>query len=171
MIYQKTGCPYPSKNRYYQNFEFMFVFSKNTPKSTNIISDRENIYSGYTVNRPKSGNRQIDGSIRQKGCDKKGVERKVKDFGVRYNIWRISHADKSRSLHPATFPLQLSQDHVISWSNEGDLICDPFMGSGTTGVACMNTNRRFIGIEKEKQYFDIAQKRIEDATKQGKIWK
>lgn len=171
MIYQKTGCPYPSKNRYYQNFEFMFVFSKNTPKSTNIISDRENIYSGYTVNRPKSGNRQIDGSIRQKGCDKKGVERKVKDFGVRYNIWRISHVDKSRSLHPATFPLQLSQDHVISWSNEGDLICDPFMGSGTTGVACMNTNRRFIGIEKEKQYFDIAQKRIEDATKQGKIWK
>ena len=64
------------------------------------------------------------------------------------------------------FPLKLAEDQVISWSNENDIILDPFMGSGTTGVACINTNRRFIGIEKEEKYFNIAKERIEEAEKE-----
>ena len=66
-------------------------------------------------------------------------------------------------IHPAVFPVQLAQDHIISWSNPDDIILDPFMGSGTTGVACVNTNRNFIGIEKVGKYFEIAEKRIKDA--------
>jgi DNA modification methylase len=65
---------------------------------------------------------------------------------------------------PATvaqaLPGQLANDHIISWSNSGDTVLDPFMGSGTTGVACLNTGRDFIGIELDQGYFDIAQKRI-----------
>ena len=67
------------------------------------------------------------------------------------------------------FPEQLANDHIISWSNEGDTILDPFMGSGTTGVACKNLGRNFIGIEKDDKYFEIAKARIEDSTKQLKL--
>jgi site-specific DNA-methyltransferase (adenine-specific) len=63
--------------------------------------------------------------------------------------------------HPAPFPYQLAHDHIISWSNEGDTVLDPFMGSGTTGVACKNLNRNFIGIELDEKYFEIAKQRIE----------
>ena len=61
------------------------------------------------------------------------------------------------------FPEALAQDHVISWSNEGDTVLDPFMGSGTTGVVCKNLSRHFIGIELDEGYFEIAKKRIDDA--------
>lgn len=66
--------------------------------------------------------------------------------------------------HPAVFPLQLARDHIISWSNEEDTVLDCFMGSGSTGVACVNTNRNFIGIELDEHYFQIAKQRIENAT-------
>ena len=68
--------------------------------------------------------------------------------------------------HPAQFPEQLAHDHIISWSNENDTILDPFMGSGTTGVACVNTNRNFIGIELDKNYFNMAKERI-NSTEQS----
>ena len=73
--------------------------------------------------------------------------------------------------HPAMFPEKLASDHIISWSNEGDAILDPFMGSGTTGVACVNTNRNFIGIEKDPQYFEIAKERIAEAERQKNVKK
>lgn len=58
--------------------------------------------------------------------------------------------------HPAVFPETLARDHIISWSGEGDTVLDPFMGSGTTGVACVNAGRKFTGIELDQGYFDIA---------------
>ena len=69
--------------------------------------------------------------------------------------------------HPAQFPEQLAHDHIISWSNENDTILDPFMGSGTTGVACIDLNRDFIGIELDEGYFKIAKDRIQEAQSQG----
>ena len=66
-------------------------------------------------------------------------------------------------LHPAPFPEQLAQDHIISWSSEGDIVLDPFMGSGTTAIACINTNRNYIGFELDKHYCDIANERIQKA--------
>ena len=71
--------------------------------------------------------------------------------------------DNRKRFHPAQFPENLVKDHIVSWSNMGDTVLDCFMGSGTTGVACVNTGRKFIGIELDKQYFEIAEKRIEEA--------
>ena len=95
-------------------------------------------------------------------------ERGVKIFGnyhtkFTYYIDKVNTEDKKKYKHPTIKPLELIKRHIINSSNEGDTILDCFMGSGTTGVACMNTNRKFIGIELDKNYFDIASKRIEEA--------
>ena len=71
-------------------------------------------------------------------------------------------SNKNRK-HPAVFPEQLANDHIISWSNEADTVLDCFMGSGTTGKMAVLNNRNFIGIELDKGYFDIAEKRINEA--------
>lgn len=163
MIYQKSGCPFPEFNRYYPNFEYMFVFSKNKPKTFNPIIDRKNIHFGASLDRLKHA-RQKDGSLKQSSCY--GKKKQIKEFGVRYNIWQYSNApmngtkDKIAYKHPATFPEQLAHDHIISWSNKGDTVLDCFMGSGTTGKMAKQLNRDFIGIEISQEYLDIAKERI-----------
>ena len=72
---------------------------------------------------------------------------------------------KNKTKHPAVFPEQLVIDHILSWSNEGDIVLDPFMGSGTTALACMKTNRKYIGIELNKEYVDLAEERIKHLNK------
>ena len=67
--------------------------------------------------------------------------------------------------HPAMFPEKLVSDHIISWSNEGDTVFDPFLGSGTTGKMSLLNNRNFIGIEKDEKYFEIAKERIAEAER------
>ena len=153
MIWEKTGNGCLGSNKYYgQNFEYMFIFSKGMPKTTNLICDREN--------KVKSGNVKVNGGLDKTG---KGKDRIVerKPFGKRNNIWRFD--TQKNSDHPAPFPEQLAKDHIISWSNEGDVILDPFAGSGTTGIACLNTNRNYILMEKEEKYFEIIKKRIAEA--------
>ena len=65
----------------------------------------------------------------------------------------------SKTGHPAVFPLQLAIDQVVTWSNQGDIVLDPFMGSGTTGLACIQNDRQFIGIEISDKYVQIAKER------------
>jgi site-specific DNA-methyltransferase (adenine-specific) len=144
--------------RYAPVFEYMFVLSKGRPKSFNPIKDKTNKHAGSVMTGTK---RQANGSF--KPMSGSGVK-KVSEFGQRFNVWEMV-AEKSRknTKHPAVFPLPLAQDHIISWSNEGDTILDPFMGSGTTGVAAKNLNRDFIGIELDETYFGIAKQRIEAA--------
>ena len=152
MIWEKTGngC-LGSQNAYGQVFEYMFVFSKSKIKTHNLIKDREN--------KIKSGTVKVNASL----VDGKGYSRVVerKPFGKRNNIWRINQQQKSE--HPAPFPEQLANDHIVSWSNEGDAVLDPFMGSGTTAIACINTNRNYIGFELDKHYCEIANERIQKA--------
>jgi len=152
MIWEKTGngC-LGSQNAYGQVFEYMFVFSKSKIKTHNLIKDREN--------KIKSGTVKVNASL----VDGKGYSRVVerKPFGKRNNIWRINQQQKSE--HPAPFPEQLANDHIVSWSNEGDAVLDPFMGSGTTAIACINTGRNYIGFELDEQYCDIANERIRKA--------
>lgn len=93
---------------------------------------------------------------------KKQKSKTVKEYGARLNIWDISPNKNNKTGHPAVFPLQLVRDHILTWSNEGDLVLDPFMGSGTTGIACLETNRDFIGIEIDEKYFGIAKDLIEN---------
>ena len=95
-------------------------------------------------------------------------EKGVKIYGeyktkFKYYIDKVNKSDKKKYKHPSCKPIPLLKRHIINSSNENDIILDCFMGSGSTGVACMNTNRKFIGIELDKNYFDIASKRIEEA--------
>lgn len=87
----------------------------------------------------------------------------IKKLGTRFNYWLIYNQKRGpENKHPAVFPEKLAHDHIISWSNENDTVLDCFMGSGTTGVVCKNTNRKFIGIELDKGYYNIAKERIGD---------
>jgi site-specific DNA-methyltransferase (adenine-specific) len=75
------------------------------------------------------------------------------------NLWNIKRGRKIHKSHGATFPLELAAKVVENFSAAGDTIIDPFMGTGTTGVACNNLGRNFIGIEIDKAYFDVAKNR------------
>ena len=128
MIYQKNGAAYPAgknSNRYSNIFEYMFVFSKGKPKTKNLIKDKPNKWAGSST-FGESTNRQKDGSLKSSG------KRVVGEFGYRDNIWQINNgkgfgSDDIAIKHPAIFPEQLAQDHILSWSNEGDVVLDPFM--------------------------------------------
>lgn len=159
MIYLKAGFGAPgSAKSYYQLFEYMFVFSKGAPKTTNLIEDKKNRYAGET--------RTVH--IRQKdGTTKKDATAVFKEFGRRGNVWRYAAGylagtpDKIAYEHPATFPEALARDHILSWSNEGDIVYDPFMGSGTVAKMAMENDREWIGSEISSEYCEIIKKRLE----------
>lgn len=162
MIYKKTGCPFPETNRYYPIFEYMFVLSKGKPKTTNLIKDRNNIYAGAKVAR-KSHARQVDGSVKENSAFRNEPDRKLKNVGVRFNIWEITssrNANSGSGNHPAIFPEKLAEDHILSWSNEGDIVLDPMAGSGTTLKMAKKNNRNYIGIEVSPEYVEIINKRL-----------
>ena len=150
MIWEKTGR-LPTQDRYYAIFEYMFVFSKGKPKSMNFICDHKNAQSGQV--------RQKDRTINKgKRVAGEGVF-VTKEFSRRPNIWKI-HNMGNKSGHPAIFPEQLATDHILSWSNEGDLVYDPFIGSGTTALAAIKNKRNWIGSEISSDYTEIANERI-----------
>lgn len=141
------------KSRYGQVFEYMFVFTKGNVKTFNPIKDRPNKSFG----RVKSGNvRQKDGNTKSISS----IGKQINEFGQRFNVWKIDAEMKRNIKHPAMFPEQLANDHIISWSNEGDLIYDPFMGSGTTAKMAILNNRNYIGSELSAEYVKVAEKRI-----------
>ena len=156
MIWEKTGMM-PTQDRYYAIFEYMFVFSKQKPKSMNFICDHKTV-NGGRIQQKDTG-----------GCHRNAQGRRTKVDGFfarqyfrrRTNIWRM-HIGKNTTIHPAIFPLQLAKDHIMTWSNEGDTVLDPFMGSGTAGVAAVVLNREFVGIEIAAEYLEIAKHRIQN---------
>ena len=164
MIYQKDACPFPETNRYYPMFEYMFVFSKGKPKTVNLIADKPNKRYGEKV--ASSTQRQPDGKTVKVSANKTDPTRTVKKYGVRGNVWQYSPGynkstkDKYAYKHPAIFPEQLAEDHIISWSNPGDIVLDPFLGSGTTAKMALLNNRNFIGFEISEEYCEIAEQRI-----------
>jgi DNA modification methylase len=158
MIWEKANFSNPSSNRYHQIFEYMFVFSKGKPKTFNPILDVKNKWGTCWG---KNTHRQKDGSLVEQR------KPKAREYGMRKNIWRMNTVgqdmmNKGKPPHPAMFPEQLVKDHITTWSNKGDTVLDPFMGSGTTGRVAKEMNRNFIGIEISKSYFDIATSRIND---------
>lgn len=143
MIYEKNSPAYPANragNRYTQIFEFMFVFSKGKPQA-NLICDKANKWAGF---------KDFGGKLKNP----------VPEFSPRNNIWKYVTSFNGVK-HPAPFPLQLALDHITTWSNEGDVVYDPFMGSGTTAVAAIKLNRKWLGSEISQEYADIANERIE----------
>lgn len=160
MYWEKSTFSAPKPNVYHNVIEQMFIIAKQTPKTFNPIIDRRNKCENRLV---KPTQRYADGHT------EKRTEKKINKYGKRFNIWKITEEKQSHKIgHPAMFPLQLAKDHILSWSNENDTVLDPFMGSGTTGVACKNLNRNFIGIELDRNYFEIAKKRIE--SEQGGLF-
>ena len=161
MIYKKNGAPFPDKTRYDQVFEYMFVLSKGKPKTVNLIKDKKNKWAG-SKNFGTRTNRLKNGEIGTSSL----ADKEVNEFGVRYNIWEYktgfgySTTDKIAYEHPAIFPEKLAQDHILSWSNEREIVYDPFMGSGAVAKMCIKTNRNYVGSEISKKYCDIAEKRI-----------
>lgn len=153
MIWQKHNFSNPAKNRYHQIYDYMFIFSKGKPKTFNPIKDRPNVEAGKSP-RGRNTRRQRDGSFK---------ENKIKvntEFGMRYNIWRVK--TEMSPIHPAQFSEQIASDHIISWSNEGDLVYDPFMGSGTTAKMAILNNRNYIGSELSEEYYNLSINRIKN---------
>ena len=164
MIYEKNTSSFPAKrtgNRYTQIFEYMFVFCKDKIKTAHMICDKANKWAGHT-NWGKNTNRLKNGEL-QETSDIKPVP----DFSPRNNIWRynvgkgFNSSDKESHEHPAIFPEQLAEDHILSWSNEDDIILDPFSGSGTTCKMAKKNKRKFIGFDISEEYCKLAEKIIE----------
>ncbi len=155
MIYQKINYIPLTHNRYEQEFEYMFVLSKGSPKTFNPIKKRNKLANGkYNTSRP----RDYDGHSIRHNTNRDLV---YKQEGIKGNIFPyIVGAGSEKTNHPATFPKQLVSDHIISWSKPNDLILDPFLGSGTTCYCAKKLNRRSIGIEINEKYCEIAKQRL-----------
>ncbi len=165
MIYWKNAFPFPDQTRYAQVFEYMFIFSKGAPKTTNIIRVPTN-----KENRIKSKNsnfRKADGTTVPMEYETGKADRNSENIWIYEVGFSKTTTNKDAFAHPAMFPEKLAKDHVYSWSNPGDTIFDPFMGSGTTGFAALQLGRKFIGCEIEPKYFAIAEKRIRQTAQQA----
>lgn len=159
MIYKKESQPL-NHNRYEQKFEYMFVLSKFKP----------NIFNGI-VEKSKNFGQKRTGTMRQDGdhLTNRNAKGTIKKYKLKGNVWEYNVGGKrDDNRHPAPFPEQLANDHIISWSNENDLVYDCFMGSGTTAKACVQLNRNYIGSEISSEYCEIANKRLQQV--QGSLF-
>ena len=172
MIYAKNGPAYPATNKYYQIFEYMFVFSKGSPKTFNPLKDRPNRWA-YQKWSNKRTRRNKEGVLKDGGWSPNQGGK----FGVRFNIWEYnvghgySSSDKDAYEHPAIFPERLANDHIFSWSNQGDTVLDPLCGSGTVLKMAERLDRKWIGVEISEAYCQIAVKRIERERQQLKLFR
>lgn len=164
MIYEKENPMPQTGNRYHQCFEYMFVFSKGTPKTFNPITiptSRRGM--SYIKNRGK------DGSLIYRK-EQRTEETKIGNI-FSYKIGGgLSSKDKIAFQHPAIFPELLAADHIRSWSNEGDIVLDPFCGSCTTAKMALTLNRHYIGFEISDEYCKIIEKRLLPLKTQYKLF-
>ncbi|MCL2039895.1 MAG: site-specific DNA-methyltransferase [Bacteroidetes bacterium] len=156
MIYYKNNPMPQTGNRYHQHFEYMFCFSKGSPKTFNPIIEPTK-YQGLAnmKNRGQNGSLDYEKIERTK-------EKKVGNVFF-YSIGGgISTKDKVAYNHPAIFPEKLVYDQIVTWTNENDLVYDPFMGSGTTAKIAEVLNRKWFGSEISKEYCKIAEERLNE---------
>lgn len=151
MIWDKGCVTAPTESRYYATWEYTFVFSKGKPNTINLIEDRPNVSAGTKRTSLKN-------------CRKEEREYDGKDFitaprGRRFNVWTVNPTCPPNG-HPAVFPEDLARDHIRSWSKEGDVVLDPFNGSGTTTKMAREAGCHYIGIDVNQDYCDIARARL-----------
>ncbi len=155
MIYAKKNTPFMRSNAYTNGYEYMFVFSKGTPKTFNPIKE-QTVRSGLEM------------LVFNKGADGKNnkVLKTLNKEKTKSNIWYYAVGlggttnDKIAFEHPAVFPEKLAYDHIISWSNENDIVFDPMCGSGTTCKMALLNNRNYIGVDISEEYIKIAESRL-----------
>jgi site-specific DNA-methyltransferase (adenine-specific) len=168
MTYEKHNAPPTGNGRYYQAWEYMFVLSKGKPKTFNAIFEpRRNACNDKRTHRVKAFQRDVNGEMEKK-------EYTIRDNVPRRNVWSYlvgggnSAEEMSAHEHPAIFPISLAKDHITSWSNPGDVVLDPFAGSGTTLKAAKELGRQYIGIEINPDYVEIIKNRLkQDALELG----
>ena len=157
MIYQKKNTPFMRSNAYTNAYEMMFVMSKGKPKTFNALK----------MPTQRHGMEMLPHNKLADGINKKTLK-ELKREKTRTNIWSYAvglggtTSDRIAFQHPAVFPEKLALDHILSWSNPGDLVLDPMCGSGTTGKMALLKGRRFIGIDVSADYIDIARQRLAD---------
>ena len=155
MIYKKKNTPFMRSNAYTNCFEYMFVFSKGSPKTFNPIKEK-------TV---RNGKEMLVTNKKSDGINKKVLGQLNKEK-TKNNIWEYAVGlggttnDKIAFQHPATFPERLAEDHILSWSNENDVVFDPMCGSGTTCKMALLNNRNYIGCDISEEYVEISKQRI-----------
>lgn len=158
MIFKKAGSgPNIHHPRYGHCFEYAFCFSAGVPKTFNPVKKRKNNTAGkYDPPQTKT---QRNGELKAYAGN-----RIRPDESIECNIWEYVvgawNGDEGTGTHPAYFPEALARDHILSWSNEGDTVLDPFSGSGTTIKMARETGRRGIGIEINEEYCQIAVARL-----------
>lgn len=155
MIYEKKNTPFMRSNAYTNCYEFMFVFSKGSPNTFNPLKTK-------TIRQGKEklvANKKTDG-VNNKVWGELNAEKTLT------NIWQYavglggSTNDKIAFKHTAIFPEKLAKDHILSWTNEGDVVLDPMCGSGTTCKMAKLHKRNFIGFDISEEYVEIAKERI-----------
>lgn len=157
MIYGKNSYMPLTHNRYEQAFEFAFVWSRCRPKTFNPITVPSRTAG---TKRNRGGSKAREGSYAER---RRPVVTVVGNTKQHPNIFFYDVGKNEKTEHNAPFPEALARDHILSWSNPGDVVLDPFLGSGTTAKMALLHGRRFIGIERDPTYKAIAEKRIADA--------
>ena len=145
----------------------MFVFSKGVEKTHNPLMV-DCLHAGLELYGTTYKNYSKNEQTREK------MANPVKAQKIKGNIWEYAvgtkQEDQEAKGHPATFPEQLANDHIISWSNEGDLVYDPFMGSGTTAKMAHIYKRNWIGSEISSEYVELANKRLDPYLRQTSLF-
>ena len=155
MIYKKKNTPFMRSNAYTNCYEFMFIFSKGKPNTFNPLKEKtvRNGFEMLVYNKKADGiNKKVLGKLNENK-----TKTNIWEYAVGYGGTTI---DKIAFKHPAVFPEKLALDHILSWSNEGDLVFDPMCGSGTTCKMAMLSNRNYLGCDISKEYVDISKKRL-----------
>ncbi|PTT89332.1 site-specific DNA-methyltransferase, partial [Pelomonas sp. HMWF004] len=158
MIFRKRNpIPQIYRKRYNNEFEYMFVFSKGVVKTHNPLMT-DCLHAGLELGSTTYKNYSKGVQTRKK------LANPVKAQKIKGNIWEYvvgkNKEDQEAKGHPAPFPCQLAEDHIVSWSNPGDVVLDPMCGSGTTCKVAKQQGRRFIGIDASPEYCALAQARI-----------
>ena len=162
MIYKDSGLTM-NHNRYEQEFEYMFIFSKGKPKTFNPIKVKCTYY-GKDSDRTGQFTQEHNELSKKMRSNKERTN--IKPEKIKGNVWEYANGygksttDDIAFKHPAIFPELLAKDHIYSWSNENDLVYDPFMGSGTTAKMAHLQKRNWIGSEISLEYTIISKKRI-----------
>ena len=151
MIYQKRNFSHPERTRYQNVFEYMFVFAKGKIRTFNPIMDRKNITAGSV------GNLGVNMFTMRNGSKSVRSKKRIREFGMRHNVWLGNTRGQEdmciKLQHPAMMPKWLVRDHILTWSNPGDLVYDPFSGSGTVANMAKELQRNFIASEVSSTYF------------------
>ena len=155
MIYRKKNYIPLTHRRYEQEFEYMFIFSKGKPNTFNpIMVECKN--KGKDVK-----NRTFYHTNDQDTPTPDHTKKPVSGLKQSGNVWDIATNSGIKG-HPAQFPEQLANNHIISWSNENDIVYDPFCGSGTTPKMSLLNKRKFIGSELSEKYYDLSINRLKN---------